>query len=188
MYVKKTTGYVIGAHNGSVHLTEKEFPNQPHRVFKTGRVLTLREEGESWLEKSADIASIANQGFDYYQVTSNQGACEKCEEHNGAVYPIADAKEFKTLPPFHPNCKCTIRGFSTENPNHAETVLWLAIMYGDESIEQKTRKLVDFYRWTDYPLRFIIRVLSLIADTNHIGKYKEAFFERLGNYYELLHA
>lgn len=68
MYVKKTTRYVIGVQKDSVCPAEKKSLNQPYRVFKTGRVLTLKEARGSWTEKSADIASIANQGFDYYQV------------------------------------------------------------------------------------------------------------------------
>jgi SPP1 gp7 family putative phage head morphogenesis protein len=191
MYVKKTTGYVIGPQNDCACPTEKESSSQPYRVFKTGRVLTLKEERETRTKKSADIASIANQGFDYYQVTSNQGACEKCEEHNGAIYPVAEAKEYETLPPFHPNCKCTIRGFSTKNPNHdpwlGETVFWLEIMYVDGTLEQKAQKLIDFYHLTEYPVDFIAQILSAIDEISNIGERMAAFFERLDNYYEMLH-
>lgn len=185
MYTKKTTGYVVSAQDGGGGRLEKSFDSQPYRVFKTGRVLTLREEGSVRLQKNADIASIANKGLDYYQVISNQGACEKCQEHNGAIYLVANAKEGDTLPPFHPNCKCTIREFSVNNPNHdpwtQETIFWLDIMYGDGSMEQKAQKVLDFYSWTEFSVEFITGALSAVADITHIGKRMQAFFNYLEN-------
>ena len=117
MYIKKTLGYVISFQNDTISPHEKSV-DDPCRIVKCGRVLTLKEEAQSYHHKSVTIDSIANQGFHYYQVISNQGACETCEEHNGAIYPVAERKEGENLPPFHPNCKCEIQGFDTKNFNY----------------------------------------------------------------------
>jgi hypothetical protein len=158
----------------------KESANQPHRVVKTGRVLTLQEESTAWTKKAADIASIAGQGFVYFQVVSNQGACEECQEHSGAIYPVAGARENETLPPFHPNCKCDVRGFSTKNPNDdpwlAETLLWLEIMYGNGTWEEKAWKLIKFYGWTEFTAKIIANFLVSVAGIWHIGKRMREFF------------
>lgn len=172
----------MSTQNSDARPRDEAFDNQPYRVVKSGRVLTLKEEREMRF-KSADIASIANQGLVYYQVISNQGACEKCEEHNGAIYPVAEAKERENLPPFHPNCKCTVQGFNGKNPNHdpwlAETLFWLDIMYGDGTMEQKAKKLLDFYHWTEYSVEFIASILSAIDNIKHIGKRMEELFRLL---------
>jgi len=185
MYAKKTTGYIVSAQDGGIGYLDKSFNREPYRVFKTGRVLTMREEGNVRLQKGSDVASIANQGLDYYQVISNQGACEKCQEHNGAIYPVATAKEGDTLPPFHPNCKCSIQGFDVKNPNHdpwlGETIFWLDIMYGDGSMAQKAQKVLDFYSWTEFSVEFIANALSAVDGITHIGKRMEAFFNYLEN-------
>ncbi|WRS27188.1 phage minor head protein [Oscillospiraceae bacterium MB08-C2-2] len=111
MYSKKTTGYVISTHNDGVYLYKKASDYWSHRVVKAGQVLNANEEMASLIHKNTDIASIARKGFIYYQVISNQGACEKCEGHEGAIYPVRDAQASGNLPPFHPNCKCAIQGF-----------------------------------------------------------------------------
>ena len=126
MYVKKTTGYVVSAQNDDTHFCEKPFAHQTYRVVKSGRGLTQKEETVMRFAKSTDIASMVNQGLVYYQVIGNPD-CKRCEEHNGAIYPVAEANDGENLPPFHPNCKCTIQGYSSANPNHdpwkAETLL-----------------------------------------------------------------
>lgn len=185
MYIKKTIGHIIGTQNRAINLHEKSSDKGLHKVVKSGRILTLKEERISWNKKSVNIASIANRGFDYYQVISNQGACEKCEDHNGAIYPVTEGKEYETLPPFHPNCKCTIQGFSTKNPNHdpwlSETIFWLEIMYGDGTLEQKAQKILDFYHWTEFSVKFIVDTLKEVADIEHIGKRMKDFFDKLEN-------
>ncbi len=156
MYIKKTLGYVISFQNDTISPHEKSV-DDPCRIVKCGRVLTLKEEAQSYHHKSVTIDSIANQGFHYYQVISSPGACETCEEHNGAIYPVAERKEGENLPPFHPNCKCEIQGFDTKNFNYdpwrAEVIVWLDIIYAN--------------------------ILTLIADIRHIGKRMEEFFSRL---------
>lgn len=185
MYIRKT-GYVVGTQDTPLlNTAETRINGDSYKVIKMGRVLTRHEEGASHFNKSANIASIANQGLDYYQVISNQGACEKCQEHNGAIYPVAEAKDGENLPPFHPHCKCTIQGYSSTNPNHdpwkTETLLWLDIMYGDGSMKQKAQKLLDFYHWTEFSVEFVANILSAIDGIKHIGKRMEAFFDRLEN-------
>lgn len=95
---------------------------------------------------------------------------------------MAEAKEWETLPPFHPNCKCTIRAFSTKNPNHdpwlGETVFWLEIIYGDGTLEQKAQKLIDFYHWKEFSVELIAKILSFTRHISHIEKRMAAF---LGN-------
>lgn len=180
MYIRKID-YVLSNHNiGSQGSCVKMPDNRYYRVNKIGRVLTLKEENAMRLTKDSDTAAIANQGFVYYQVISNTGACEQCQIHDGAIYPIAEAKERENLPPFHPNCECAIQGFATENPNQdpwkAEVLLWLDIMYGDSSIRQKAQKVIDFYKITEPSQQFIKRVLSVIRDIAHIARRIEAFF------------
>jgi len=100
MYFKKTVGYV-SMQNSTIKPYKKPFDYQLYRVIKSGKVLMLSEENSIGFCKSANIASIANKGFVYYQVISNQGFCERCEEHNGAIYPVSEAKAGENLPPFH---------------------------------------------------------------------------------------
>jgi SPP1 gp7 family putative phage head morphogenesis protein len=183
MYTQKTTDCANDTQNDRVYSTRKDSLNQPYRVVKTGRVLTLQEESAAWTKKATDITAIANRGFVYFQVVSNQDACEECHEHNGAIYPVAGAKEGETLPPFHPNCKCDVRGFSTKNPNddpwHSEILLWLEIMYGDGTWEEKARKLLGFYRWTEFSIKIIAGILRSIDNIEHVGKRMEEFFRLL---------
>lgn len=182
MYIKKTTGYVITLQKIAFSPNEK-VANNPCRIVKCGRVLTLKEEAQSYHHKNVGVNSITNQGLRYYQVTCNPGACKTCENHNGAIYPVMQGKEGENLPPFHPNCKCEIQGFDTKNPRydpgHGEVVVWLDIMYGDGTIEQKAQKLLDFYHLTEFSVESIASMLSAIENITHIGKRMDEFFSRL---------
>lgn len=183
MYIRKT-GYVVGPQVVPDLNTERtKLKDGSHKVMKIGCVLTRQEEKFGLLHKGVDIAAIANRGLDYYQVNSSQGACERCMIHNGAIYPVVEAKEGDNLPPFHPNCLCSIVGIGTVNPHDdpwlAETICWLDIMYGDGTFELKAQKLIDFYSWSEFSVDYIADILSSIDDISHIGRRIDTFFTRL---------
>ena len=48
-------------------------------------------------------------------------------------------------------------------------------------MEQKAQKLLDFYHWTEFSVKYIANILTLIADIGHIGKRMEEFFSLLDN-------
>ena len=180
MYINKTTGFVISTHGDSYTFSKEKRSTHAHSVFKTARILMMTEYQSGHIRKSMDIADLSNQGASYYQVLGNQGACEKCAEHDGAIYPISEAQEGVNLPPFHPNCKCTIANFSTKNPNddpwQAEALLWLDIMYGNGTMEEKAQRVIDFYQWTDFSTKLIADILSAVESIGHMGKRMEEFF------------
>ena len=74
MYFKKTLSYV-SMQNNAIKPYKKTLDCQLYRVIKSGRVLMLSEENSIGFCKSVKIVSIANKGFVYYQVISNQGSC-----------------------------------------------------------------------------------------------------------------
>lgn len=163
----------------------KAFPaDEPSRVYKIGYVLTAREEKAMGLRKNANLEILKRQGISYYQVLSNEGACDVCLSHNGAVYPVADAVEGENLPPFHPNCKCRIMGFSTVNihddPGASEDIFWVdVIMYGGLSREEQARALIRFYSLTDRSVESIVKILTATENIKRVHERIDAFFSRL---------
>ena len=41
-------------------------------------------------------------------VTEDARTCETCQEHSGAIISLDKGRSGKNMPPFHPNCRCTI--------------------------------------------------------------------------------
>ena len=48
------------------YVESRQGSKSSHKVMKTGYVMTLREENEVRIAKSADIDAITNQGYSYY--------------------------------------------------------------------------------------------------------------------------
>jgi hypothetical protein len=141
------------------------------------------------IQKSASTL----QDFAYYQIISNEGACDLCAAHGGAIYPVAYADNQDYYPPFHPNCKCVAQGYYVQNPHFhptdsgnltidpwkREIEFWLGIMFGGLSPEQQARTLMNYYDITDYTTEEIVRILASISGIMHIGRRMEAFRFRL---------
>jgi len=77
-----------------------------------------------------------------------------------------------------------------ENPNYdpwkSEIILWLDIMYGDGSIEEKAQKLLNFYKLTEFSVQSIIEILLMTKNITNISRYMESFFENFENYYKIV--
>jgi SPP1 gp7 family putative phage head morphogenesis protein len=84
-------------------------------VAKVGRVLALEEEG--CFRKSISLAAIRQSGYRYYRVIAenDERLCSVCRENDGNIYLIAQAKTGENIPPFHPNCRCTVEGVNLPN-------------------------------------------------------------------------
>jgi SPP1 gp7 family putative phage head morphogenesis protein len=113
-------------------------------------VYKVRRIGEQ-LRKNADLEAIRRGGYRYYRVIAerDERLCRVCNENDGKVYPISEAKEGVNLPPFHPNCRCSIErafGINTnEHPGIEEMLAWQHMHNSDFTREEKIRILSDFY-------------------------------------------
>lgn len=56
------------------------------------------------------IQDYSNRGVKKYTIESalTKTTCDPCRHLDGTIYKVSEAEEGVTLPPFHPNCKCTI--------------------------------------------------------------------------------
>ena len=55
---------------------------------------------------------------DYVEVINGDGCCEKC--YNTYEGKIFEVKEFKILPPFHPDCNCYAVFYQSEDLDYDE--------------------------------------------------------------------
>jgi len=110
MYVVRKTGYVVG----TPHNPPDEDSQQVYKVTKYGRVLTLREENQT--HKGIGVVIYGLGGQSYYRIIIENDArtCNLCREKDSTVYSTDRAVIGVTLPPFHPNCRCTVEGFSED--------------------------------------------------------------------------
>lgn len=136
------------------------------------------------ISKSLSIDDIRNQGFTYYEIISNEGACPVCKEHNGEIVSVASAQDGINFPPFHPNCKCTIVGHLLnphDDPWSSETNVWNEIIYGDVRDDLKIQKLRDFYRISDEysDTEILIYLLASTSNDDGILISIENFIKRL---------
>ena len=114
MYIKRTTVYVVGisSYPGSNASKEKQ-RGTPYRVTKIGYVLPEIAEHFNYLsnvEKGLlDIfipSTVPSQRWKQWSSIADLKRCQQCHDLHGQVYGINDVPD--TLPPLHPNCRCTI--------------------------------------------------------------------------------
>ncbi len=121
MYIRKT-GYVTRQNTEGQtffggYTSYKEPKDEPYIVWKTGYVLSRKEEEKSRrISKSAELAVAKTQTINeirqanspYYAIVSKNGACNVCSSQHGIAYPVSSAIVGENFPPFHPNCKCDV--------------------------------------------------------------------------------
>jgi hypothetical protein len=148
-------------------------------VKKVGYVLSRKEENEHLLRKNDAAATL--QGHKYYTVLSSAGACDICLAHSGAVYPVEDAEISVNYPPFHPNCKCSVKPFTMSNPfdepSLDEMISWVEIIHESSSVEEQARKLIAYYGFGgSYSQEFIERLLTATEDTGNVSQRMNEFW------------
>jgi SPP1 gp7 family putative phage head morphogenesis protein len=120
-----------------------------YKVMKTGRILTLAEEDQ--VCKTADLTPIRQRGYQYYRIVAENDSrlCSVCQEQDGNVYAVSAASAGVNLPPFHPNCRCTVEGAHGANPNFdpwlGERQLWENIASGRLTFLEICRLLEERY-------------------------------------------
>lgn len=69
----------------------------------------LRTETAGQMSRNL-VQDFSSRGVKKYMIESALTAttCQECKDLDGKIYSIDEAEEGVTLPPFHPNCKCTI--------------------------------------------------------------------------------
>lgn len=73
------------------------------------RAETLVRTETSYVRNSAALQAVLDARLEEYEIlTSREGCCKVCEERAKIIYRVADAMAGKTLPPFHPRCRCSI--------------------------------------------------------------------------------
>ena len=176
MYIRKT-GHVVRTKN------KKADSSWPYRIYKTGRVLTLKEEKR--LRKSADIDSIKQTGYRYYRIIAekDERICDICRENDGKIYLVSEAEEGVNLPPFHPNCRCSVEGAHGLNihddPWISERQLWENIASGNLTFLEICRLLDlhfgDFNHDDERRRSFAANMMQLYGSDPEIKKYIEWF-------------
>ena len=155
-------------------------------ITKTGRVLTLAEEGR--LRKSADIDSIRRSGYAYYRIIAENDSrlCDVCSAMDGTVHLVSDARAGDNLPPFHANCRCTVQAHDPNfsfDPRVTERRLWESIAGNNLTFLQKCELLEK--RYGDFSAsdkKLLANDLAqLYSDDPEMVKAIEAFGEGLFN-------
>lgn len=72
-------------------------------------------------------------GYESYRIANEAGACKICQRHASAVYPLNEAEFGRTLPPLHPNCKCSTTPVTKPND-------W----YDNGNVSQATDDVAEF--------------------------------------------
>ncbi len=102
MYIRKT-GYVTRQNTEGQtffggYTSYKEPKDEPYIVWKTGYVLSRKEEEKSRrISKSVELTDLERQGAAYYQVLASDTACDVCLSHDGAVYLVPHNRDQQWL-------------------------------------------------------------------------------------------
>lgn len=64
----------------------------------------------NYVENQAALDSIKDAGFEYYQfsATLDNRTSIQCQQHDGLVFPVAEARPGDNMPPLHPRCRSTV--------------------------------------------------------------------------------
>ena len=120
-----------------------------YKVTKIGRILTMAEDIR--LRKSASLDSIRRSGYRYYRIIAENDSrlCSVCREQDGNIYSVLEARAGVNLPPFHPNCRCTVEGAHGMNPTRdpwtSERQLWESIASGNLTFLEICRLIEQRY-------------------------------------------
>ena len=68
----------------------------------------LLESLAGQMEQFMVLCECQKEGFANYRIRTNGDNCKECTTLDGKIFPVSDAKLGENIPPFHPNCDCTI--------------------------------------------------------------------------------
>ncbi len=75
---------------------------------RTRSLDTLLESLSKQMERYILLWEYQDKGYTKYRINATGESCDACQNMNGKILAIADTTIDETLPPFHPNCDCTI--------------------------------------------------------------------------------
>lgn len=69
----------------------------------------------NYVQNQASLESIKDAGLGYYRfsATLDRRTSSVCREHDGHIYPVAQASPGTNMPPLHPHCRSVIAGAIT---------------------------------------------------------------------------
>lgn len=99
------TGLIKGS---TYHEMAEELSNKLNVSYDACRTL-INTEVQA-IQVRSTLNNYEQNGIDKYEVTSilDKKTCKGCKKHDGEIIDISDGVMGDNLPPYHPNCRCTI--------------------------------------------------------------------------------
>ncbi|WFR60860.1 minor capsid protein [Paenibacillus amylolyticus] len=106
-----TSGFMSGL--SSVKMAQKLSELMQSGLFVASRLIRTET---TYMSNAGEMAAYKEAGVDQYQfmATLDSRTSEKCRKHDLKVYDVADAQPGKNMPPLHPWCRSTTRGWFGE--------------------------------------------------------------------------
>lgn len=88
----------------------REYLDDEQSAYYKARRLVRTELAHVQVQSTVD--EFTRQGIEFYEVLDSEDypgrECRSCAEDHPGIYKVAEAEPGINVPPFHPNCRCTI--------------------------------------------------------------------------------